>query len=88
VLAIVGTPWDAARMSEPEALVEAVDHYPNGNLRFAGHNLDGKMHGTWTFFRADGSVMRTGAFDRGRQVGVWRTLARDGTLVKETDFGA
>lgn len=75
-------------MSEPGARVEAVDHYPNGRLRFQGHNLDGEMDGEWTFYRADGSVMRRGAFDRGRQVGVWRTYARDGRLVKETDFGA
>ena len=45
------------------------------------------MHGEWRFFRADGSVMRAGAFNRGRQVGVWRTFARDGRLVKQTDFG-
>ena len=68
-------------------LVAADDTYPNGNPRFHGANLDGQMHGEWTFYRADGSVMRTGAFDRGRQVGVWRTVARDGSLVKETDFG-
>jgi antitoxin component YwqK of YwqJK toxin-antitoxin module len=74
-------------MPEPADLVPAVDHYPNGNPRFKGQNLAGEMHGEWTFYRADGSVMRTGAFDHGRQVGVWRTLARDGRLVKETDFG-
>ncbi len=45
------------------------------------------MHGEWAFYRADGSVMRRGSFDRGRQVGTWRTYARDGKLVKETDFG-
>ena len=32
--------------------------------------------------------MREGTFDRGRQKGVWRTYARDGRLVKETDLGA
>ena len=68
--------------------VPAEDVYPNGNVRFRGANLDGEMHGAWTFYRADGSVMRTGAFDRGRQVGVWRTFARDGSVVKETDFGS
>ena len=67
---------------------EALDLYPNGNPRFRGFHLDGEMHGEWTFYRADGSVMRTGTFDRGRQVGVWRTFARDGKLVKETNFGA
>jgi hypothetical protein len=31
--------------------------------------------------------MRSGRFDRGRQVGVWKTFTRDGALVKGTDFG-
>jgi antitoxin component YwqK of YwqJK toxin-antitoxin module len=66
---------------------EAIDRYPNDNVRFKGFHLDGEMHGEWTFYRADGSLMRTGAFDRGRQVGVWRTFKRDGELAKETDFG-
>jgi antitoxin component YwqK of YwqJK toxin-antitoxin module len=68
--------------------IVAIDHYPNGNVRFRGANLDGEMHGPWRFFRADGSLMREGSFDRGRQVGTWRTLARDGRLVSEKDFGA
>ena len=71
---------------DPEA-VPAVDHYPNGNVRFEGANLDGEMHGGWRFFRADGSLMRSGRFDRGRQVGPWHTFDRVGKLVKETDFG-
>jgi antitoxin component YwqK of YwqJK toxin-antitoxin module len=48
--------------------------------------LDGVMHGDWQFFRLDGSLMRSGTFDRGRQVGVWRTFDRTGHLVKETTF--
>jgi hypothetical protein len=38
------------------------------------------------FIRKDSGVMRAGKFDRGRQVGVWRTFDRTGRLVKETDF--
>jgi antitoxin component YwqK of YwqJK toxin-antitoxin module len=45
------------------------------------------MHGDWKFFRADGSLMRSGRFERGKQVGPWRTFDRAGKLVKETDFG-
>jgi len=67
-------------------LVPALDHYPNGNMRFRGANLDGKMHGPWEFFRADGSVMRAGSFDNGRQIGTWRTYDRAGRVVKETTF--
>jgi antitoxin component YwqK of YwqJK toxin-antitoxin module len=63
-----------------------ISHYANGNVRFRGFHLDGEMHGDWEFFRADGSRMRAGAFDRGKQVGVWRTFDRHGKVVKETTF--
>jgi antitoxin component YwqK of YwqJK toxin-antitoxin module len=69
-----------------EGAEPAVDYYPNGKVRFRGANLDGQMHGPWTFFRADGSIMRSGSFDRGRQIGVWRTYDRTGAVVKETHF--
>jgi len=51
-----------------------------------GANLDGKMHRRWKFFRRDGNLMRSGSFERGRQVGLWRTFDRTGKAVKETDF--
>ena len=60
--------------------------YDNGLPRFKGDYLDGKMHGFWEFFRKDGSLMRSGHFDREKQIGVWKTFARDGSLVKETNF--
>jgi antitoxin component YwqK of YwqJK toxin-antitoxin module len=66
--------------------VSTIDHYENGQVRFPGANLDGEMHGPWEFFRKDGSLMRAGRFDRGRQVGLWRTYDRSGTVVKETTF--
>ena len=64
----------------------AIDHYDNGTVRFRGANLEGKMHGPWKFFRRDGSLMRSGSFDRGTQGGTWRTYDRTGSVVKETDF--
>jgi hypothetical protein len=30
--------------------------------------------------------MRSGSFERGRQVGIWRTYDRWGAVVKETEF--
>lgn len=62
--------------------------YDNGNPRFTGETVDGQMHGPWQFFRRDGSLMRAGSFDRGVQVGVWTTYARDGRVVKETTFAS
>ena len=74
-------PRYAGRVTDP-----ALDHYDNGNVRFRGQNLDGEMHGAWEFFRKDGSLLRAGAFERGRQVGVWRTYGRDGRVVTEKDL--
>jgi antitoxin component YwqK of YwqJK toxin-antitoxin module len=63
-----------------------IAYYGTGALQSRGFTLDSEMHRAWEFFRKDGSVMRTGEFDRGRQVGVWRTFDRTGRLVKETDL--
>jgi len=64
----------------------AIDHYPNGNIRFTGFHLGDEMHGAWVFYRSDGTVMRSGSFDRGRQTGTWTTFARDGSVVKKQVF--
>ena len=72
------------QQSEP---TPEIAYYANGKVKMKGLILDGEMHGDWEWYRTDGSVMRTGRFDRGRQVGTWRTFERTGRLVKETDFG-
>jgi hypothetical protein len=38
------------------------------------------------FLRKDGSVMRAGEFDHGKQVGICRTFDRSVRVVKATDF--
>jgi len=63
-----------------------IAHYDDGGVRYRGFQLDGQMHGVWEFLRKDGSVMRTGEFNGGRQIGIWRTFDRAGQLVKEKDF--
>jgi antitoxin component YwqK of YwqJK toxin-antitoxin module len=74
-------------MPERSRTVPEVTHYANGRVKYRGAHLDGEMHGPWEFFRTDGTLMRTGSFERGRQVGVWRTFGRNRRVVKETDFG-
>lgn len=66
--------------------VPHLEHYSNGNVKLKGAHLDGEMHGPWAFYRLDGSLMRTGSFDRGKQIGTWRTCDRNGNVVKETEF--
>ena len=73
-------------MSPSGEQVEEIVNYGDGKLKYSGFRLDGAMHGAWSWFRADGSLMRSGAFDRGRQIGTWRTFDRKGTVVKGTDF--
>ncbi len=58
--------------------------YDNGRVEYRGKRRNGQMHGDWSFWRKDGSLMRTGSFRDGVQVGVWRTFDRTGGLVKET----
>jgi antitoxin component YwqK of YwqJK toxin-antitoxin module len=73
-------------MSKLDAPTPDTAYYDTGAVRYRGFQLDGEMHGAWQFLRKDGSVMRSGSFERGRQVGVWRTYDRTGRVVKETDF--
>ncbi len=61
--------------------------YDDGRIKYRGAHLDGEMHGPWEWYRLDGSLMRAGTFDRGKQVGTWRTFDRSGAVVKETHFG-
>ena len=61
--------------------------YENGLPRFKGEYLEEEMHGLWEFYRKDGSLMRSGEFDRGVQIGIWRTFDRTGKLVSEKKLG-
>jgi antitoxin component YwqK of YwqJK toxin-antitoxin module len=66
--------------------VEETVTYGNGRTKYTGFLLGGEMHGAWSWYRTDGSIMRTGEFDRGRQIGTWRTFDRKGKVVKETSI--
>jgi hypothetical protein len=60
--------------------------YDHGGPKHRGFSLGGKMHGVWEFYRRDRSLMRSGEFDRGKQVGTWKTFDRSGALVSEKVF--
>lgn len=71
---------------EPPKAGKVRRFYDNGRLHSKGGMKDDQLHGEWAWHRKDGSLMRTGRFKLGVQVGAWRTFDRDGTLVKETPF--
>jgi antitoxin component YwqK of YwqJK toxin-antitoxin module len=60
--------------------------HKDGSVRARGHMRDGEMDGYWEWFRLDGTMMRTGSFDRGRRIGTWTTYDRSGARHKETHF--
>jgi antitoxin component YwqK of YwqJK toxin-antitoxin module len=70
-------------MSSDEPVEETV-RYPSGSTKYTGFRRNGEMDGAWSWYRTDGSLMRTGHFDRGRRIGTWRTHDRAGAVVKET----
>jgi antitoxin component YwqK of YwqJK toxin-antitoxin module len=73
-------------VTKPSERVPEVEHYRTGVVKLKGFRLGGEFHGDWVWYRTDGTVMRIGQFDRGKQIGIWRTFERSGRLVKETDF--
>ena len=42
------------------------------------------MDGYWEWFRKTGTIMRSGYFDKGKQVGEWTTYDKDGKVYKVT----
>jgi antitoxin component YwqK of YwqJK toxin-antitoxin module len=74
-------------MTDRTEPIPHIEHFANGNVKMRGAHLADEMHGPWEFYRLDGSLLRSGTFDRGRQIGLWRTHDRAGKVVKETDFG-
>lgn len=81
----------AARLAElamvPDSKGAVRDFYPDGGLKAKGRMKDGELHGAWQWWRRDGSLMRSGSFDRGRQVGTWTTYDRGSAPVKVSDLG-
>ena len=58
--------------------IEVLD---DGAGKAEGSERAGELHGTWRWYRRDGSLMRTGRFTRGTKVGTWETWDADGRLV-------
>jgi len=81
----------AARLAEASAAPDGKgfrrEFYADGGLKAKGRVTDGELHGRWQWWRKDGSLLRTGSFDRGRQVGEWTTYDRDSAPLKVTRLG-
>ena len=63
-------------------------YHKDGSIYAKGQLLDGKMHGYWEFFRKNGTIMRSGSFDRDEQIGTWTTYDASGKPYKVTEMKA
>lgn len=59
-------------------------YHKGGTICARGQTLDGEFHGYWQWYRLDGTIKRSGHFDRGAQVGEWTTYDAAGTPCKTT----
>ncbi len=81
----------AARFAEiimvPDPKGVARDLYADGGLKAKGRMKDGELHGAWQWWRKDGTLLRSGTFDRGRQVREWTTYDASGAPAKVVQKG-
>ncbi len=68
--------------SFPNSKGKVFELYTNGFLKAKGSRKNGELHGYWEWYRKDGTVMRSGNFKSGLQVGEWITYDAAGTLYK------
>jgi antitoxin component YwqK of YwqJK toxin-antitoxin module len=59
-------------------------YHKDGSVRAKGWLCDGQLDGPWQWFRKDGTLMRSGTFDMGEQVGDWTTYDARGDVYKVT----
>jgi antitoxin component YwqK of YwqJK toxin-antitoxin module len=61
-------------------------YYDNAVLQSKGKFRKGELHGPWQWWRKDGTLMRSGEFKDGVQVGTWWTYDTKGKPYKKTEF--
>ena len=63
---------------------EHVQYHKDGSFWAKGRTIDDVPAGYWEWFRKDGTRMRSGHFENGKQVGEWTTYDRKGRVYKVT----
>jgi antitoxin component YwqK of YwqJK toxin-antitoxin module len=63
---------------------EYVKYHNDGTIWAKGTMVDDQQDGYWEWFRKTGVIMRSGYFDKGKQVGEWTTYDAKGKVYKVT----
>ena len=82
--AVVEARIQAINAGFPKKSGEFLELYGNGRPKARGKYRGDEMHGAWTFYRTDGTRMRSGSFRDGQQTGEWITYDRLGSPYKTT----
>ena len=78
--------------SSPQKKSEVIDGYTikyhaSGKTVFSkGKIIDGQPDGYWEWYRLDGTLKRSGHFERGKKVGEWITYDQEGQIYKVTQM--
>ena len=81
-----------SRASKPKRSVRNVaqreyKHYhKDGTLWAKGKTINEVATGCWEWFSKDGTKLRSGHFEQGKQVGEWITYERKGRVYKVTQI--
>lgn len=70
--------------SFPNTKGKVFEFYGNGFLKAIGVKKAGQLHGYWEWYRKDGTIMRSGNFKNGQNVGEWITYDSSGKVYKVT----
>jgi antitoxin component YwqK of YwqJK toxin-antitoxin module len=63
---------------------ERIDRHKEGSIKAKGCTINEVLTGYWEWFRKDGTKMRSGYFENGKQTGEWTTYDAKGKVVKIT----
>jgi antitoxin component YwqK of YwqJK toxin-antitoxin module len=69
---------------DPKKPKNHIEYHNDGSIWAKGKILGNVPTGFWEWFRKDGTRMRSGFFENGKQIGEWITYDRQGKKVKVT----
>ena len=61
-----------------------VKRHNDGTIWAKGTMVGSQPEGYWEWFRKDGTKLRSGYFEKGKQVGDWTTYDKNGKVYKVT----
>jgi antitoxin component YwqK of YwqJK toxin-antitoxin module len=65
--------------------IKATYYHDNGLVKQTGNYRNGKLHGTWVSYNADGSKQAVAQYENGKKVGKW--FFYTGNTISEVNYG-